>query len=334
MAARIKDVASLAGVSTATVSHVINNTRYVSDEVKKKVKDAMKELNYSPNTVARSLRSRKSYIIGLIVPVKNSDNSNHFFMAVANGIESVLKKHGYHLILSNSGENYAEELERIQMFNNQWIDGLIMAPTSDHQAEEEEERVFGDYPVIFIDRKPKDGNGDCVLVDGFNGSYEAVKALADKGHKRIGFISGKLNISSVEERLEGYLKALAEYGIERNDSLIMNGDSKWEQGYELAKRMIGDQDVTALFVANNVMCMGVLKYIREVNIKVPDQMALICFDDFEWTAVIEPPLSVVRQPAFELGETAANILLSRIEDPNSEFKEYRLPAQFIVRESI
>lgn len=331
MAARIKDVASLAGVSTATVSHVINNTRYVSDEVKRKVHEAMKQLNYSPNTVARSLRSRKSNIIGLIVPVKENDNSNQFFMTVANGIESVLKKHGYHLILSNSGESYAEELERIHMFNNQWIDGLIIAPTTRDQAYQE--RVFGDYPVVYIDRKPEQPQGDCVLVNGYEGTYHAVKALLGKGHTRIGFLSGKLNITSVEERLAGYEKALKEHGIEPDPALIKTGASKWQSGYEVTRELMANGNATALFVANNVMCMGAVKFLREKGIRIPDQIALICFDDFEWTGVIDPPLSVIRQPAIELGEKAAEILLSRIENPNRKFKEYRLPAQLIVRES-
>lgn len=331
MAARIKDVASLAGVSTATVSHVINNTRYVSDEVKKKVLDAMKALNYSPNTVARSLRSRKSHIVGLIVPVKENDNSNQFFMTVANGIESVLKKQGYHLILSNSGENYAEELERIHMFNNQWIDGLIIAPTRRENGLEQ--RVFGDYPVVFIDRRPDVLQGDCVLVNGYEGSFQAVKALLEKGHTRIGFISGKQNVSSVEDRLAGYCKALKDFGIEPDPSLIRSGESKPQAGYEAAAELVADGSVTALFVANNVMCMGVLKLIREKGIRIPDRLALVCFDDFEWTAVIDPPLSVVRQPAYELGEKAAQILLERIESPDRSIKEYRLPSHLIVRES-
>jgi LacI family transcriptional regulator len=333
MIARIKDVAQLAGVSTATVSHVINSTRYVSDEVKKKVYDAMKQLNYSPNPVARSLRSRKSNIIGLIVPIKGNDNSNNFFMSVANGIESVLKKHHYHLILSNSREKYEEELERIQMFNNQWIDGLILAPTTQSEEHKDMERTFGDYPVVFIDRKPKHLQGDCVLINGFDGSYQAVKALLAKGHTRIGFISGGLHVSSVEERLMGYRKALQEKGIEPDASLIKSGESLWTSGYDLTHELITNENVTALFVANNVMCMGTMKYLREKRIQIPDRMALVCYDDYEWTGVIDPPLSVVRQPAYQLGEKAAEILLHRIENRNGKIKEYRLPAELIVRDS-
>lgn len=331
MASRIKDVASLAGVSTATVSHVINNTRYVSDEVKKKVHDAMKQLDYSPNIVARSLRSRKSKIIGLIIPVKENDNSNQYFMTVANGIESVLKKHGYHLLLSNSGESYTEELERIQMFNHQWIDGLIIAPV--RRDESCGERSFGDYPVVFIDRKPEAPYGDCVLVDGFDASYEAVMALLKKGHRRIGFISGRLNVSSVEDRLAGYEKALKEEGIIPEPAWIRTGASNWEAGYVAARELVADGSITALFVANNVMCMGVMKLLRDKGLRVPEDLAIVCFDDFEWTGVIDPPLSVVQQPAYELGEKAARILLDRIGNPDQQKMEYRLPARLVVRES-
>lgn len=333
MAARIKDVASIAGVSTATVSHVINNSKNVSDEMKKRVHDAMTQLNYTPNTVARSLRSRKSNIIGLIIPIKENDNSKHYFMTVANGIESVLKKNGYHLLLSNSGEDYEEEMERIKVFNTQMIDGLIIAPTTRTDGAPEEERRFGDYPVVFIDRKPQHIQGDCVLVNGLEESYRAVSALIAKGHTRIGFISGKRHITSVEERLLGYIKALQDHGLKADDSLIRSGESKWNAGYDLAGELIRGQGVTALFVANNVMCMGSVKYLQENKIRIPDQMALIAFDDFEWTEVIDPPISVVRQPAYELGVKAAEILLSRIETPNKKAKEYRLAAELVVRHS-
>ena len=334
MAARIKDVAQHAGVSTATVSHVINKTRYVSQEVEKKVKQAMEELNYTPNLVARSLRNKKSSIIGLIVPIKNNDNSNHFFMSIANGIESVLKSSGYHLLLSNSQENYKEEIRCIKMFNTQNIDGLIIAP-ADGKPYCKEEGIFGDYPIVFLDRKPKSETkiGDFIASDNFEGAYNGVKALLEKGYTRIGFISGGLGLTSVDERLEGYKRALEDHGILLDDSLVCNAEGNPDNGYECSRKLIAEQAVDALFVANNNFGKGSITYIRNSGIAVPDQLGLIVYDDYEWTEVMDPPLSVIKQQTLQMGRRAAEIMMSRIQNPDKPYEEYLLPAELIVRKS-
>jgi LacI family transcriptional regulator len=331
----IKDVARAAGVSTATVSHVINDTRFVAEETKNKVHQAMKELDYRPNSVARSLRSRKSKIIGLLVPILLEDTSNFFFMSVAQGIESVLRESGYNLIVSNSNENIRIEQEQIKLFNSQLIDGLILAPTfEDHHCLHE--TLTGDYPVVFIDRKPKDYQGDCVLADGLSGTYEAVSLLISKGHRRIGFLTGSLGLTTSDERLAGYKKALIEHGLNVEQVLIQVAksiQSSFESGYELAKELVSQHDITAILVANNVMTMGAIRFLQENQLKIPDQIALIGFDDYEWTKITTPPLSVVKQPSFELGQIAAQTLLNRIENPFGDPKEIRLPTKLIVRSS-
>ena len=334
MAARIKDVAQHAGVSTATVSHVINKTRYVSQEVEKKVKQAMEELKYTPNPVARSLRNKRSSIIGLIVPIKNNDNSNNFFMSIANGIESVLKSSGYHLLLSNSQEDHGEEIRCIKMFNTQNIDGLIIAPT-DGDPLDNKEGVFGDYPIVFVDRKPKSKTkfGDCIVSDSSEGTYLGIKALLDKGFKKIGFISGELGLTSVDERMEGYKQALSDHGIQYDDSLICMGEGTTANGYEYTRKLTDELAVDALFVANNIMGKGTINYIRDAGLLIPEQLGLIVYDDYEWTEVMDPPLSVIKQQTFELGRRAAEIMMSRIQDPEKPFEEYRLPAELIIRGS-
>jgi LacI family transcriptional regulator len=333
MSAKIKDVAYKAGVSTATVSHVINNTRNVSDKVKVRVYQAMEELQYMPNMIARSLRSRKSKIIGLIVPIKANDNANIFFLSVANGIESVLKKEGYHLLLSNSQEDPAEEMDRIKIFNNQFIDGLIIAPTIGLENQRKD-AIFGEYPVVFIDRKPRDIPGDSVLVDGTKGTYEGVVGLLERGHRRIGLIAGLMGISTTEQRLHGYLKALSEYGVEPDESMMKSGDMSWQTGYQLAEEILKQGEVTALFVANNAMSLGALKYLQENNISIPDQVALIGFDDYEWTEVATPSLSVIRQPSYELGVKAAEILLNRLDLPMIGNQDILLDSELVLRNSV
>lgn len=333
MSATIKDVAVKAGVSTATVSHVINNTRYVSEHVKLRVYQAMDELHYRPNIIARSLRSRKSNIIGLIVPIQINDNANHFFLSVAKGIESVLKKEKYHLVLSNSQEDHAEEMERIKIFNNQFIDGLIIAPTCGIQNCKKE-AVFGDYPVVFIDRKPRNLPGDWVVVDGTQGTYEGVRVLLEKGHRKIGFIAGLMGISTTEERLNGYLRALADYNVEADEAMIKSGNMSWQTGYALTEQLWRQGGMTALFVANNAMSLGALKFLQDHKISIPEQIALIGFDDYEWTDIATPPLSVIRQPSYELGVKAAEILLKRIENPAIGSQQILLETEFIPRGSL
>jgi LacI family transcriptional regulator len=337
MATSIKKVAERAGVSTATVSHVINGTRFVAEETKIKVQEAMKELEYVPNHAARSLRSKKSRIIGLIIPVRFMDTSNLYFMNVAQGIESTLKKYGYNLILSNSNEKIENEVEQIKVFNSQFIDGLVIAPTGE-EHDYLNEALRASYPVVFVDRKPKGFEGDCVLTDGFGGTYEAVCKLIKKGHKKIGFISGTLGITTSDERLKGYVQAFMDNDIFLDPSLIKEDDANFDNGYKLAQELLEKKDVTAIFVSNNIMTLGAIKLLQDRKVKIPEEMAIIGFDDYEWTKITMPPLTVVSQPAYELGQKAAEVLIERInldtEDlKNKGFKEYRLTTHLVERES-
>ncbi|WP_426452615.1 LacI family DNA-binding transcriptional regulator [Paenibacillus sp. S-38] len=334
MGAKIKDVASLAGVSTATVSHVINNTRYVSNEVKQKVNDAMQELNYLPHPAARSLRRQRSNIIGLIVPIKKNDSTHQYFMAIASGIESVLKKSGYHLLLSNSMESPEEEIERIKVFNSQHIEGLILAPTSGF-GKEQESPPFGSYPVVYIDRKPSRFESDCVIADGFRSSYEGMKLLIEKGHRRIGFLSGGLDISSTSLRYQAYVQALKDHGLPYDEELTRRTyDTTWKTGYRMTAELFEQQRMTALFAANNTLCLGATSYLKEHGIRIPQDFGILGYDDYEWTEVITPPLTVIRQPAYEIGEKAAELLLERIASPKRKSKELLLPSVLVRRDSI
>lgn len=330
MRVTIRDVAKKANVSVATVSHVINNSKYVSEDLRMKVLQAMKELNYVPNSVAKRLRSKKSNIIGLIVPMLPDDTSSFFFISVAQGIENTLKKYGYSLLLSNSYEQLEREKELIKLFNTQMIDGLIIAPTKDEHSFMHE-MIGNNYPIVFIDRIPKGFSSDCVLSDNFKGSYEAVYTLIKKGHKKIGFISGPLGITTSDERIEGYKRAIIDNNLEVVYSLIKIGEANFNNGYEFAKELVEKEGVTALFVANNVMANGTVKYLYDSNIKVPEQIAIIGYDDYQWTSVTNPPLSVVKQYPYEMGVKAAEVLLNRINRKSTKYGEYRLPTELIVR---
>ena len=334
MAANIKEVAEKAGVSTATVSHVINSTRFVAEDKKQAVLKIMKQLDYRPNSVARSLRSQKSKIIGLIIPVALPDTSSFFFSTVAQGIQKKLKENGYNLILSNSTELQQDEMEQIKVFNSQLIDGLIIAPTAnDHSYLKDV--LDGSYPVVFIDRKPIGYMGDCILVDGFKASFDAVEQLILKGHKRIAYIGGQLGITTSNERFEGYKKALIDNGIEFDDTLTMHsdfGEANFQNGYNFTKELMNRSEFTAIFIANNVMSMGTMAFLQEKGVKIPQELAVIGFDDYEWAKITVPPLSVIKQPSFELGVKAAEVLLEKMNGTSS-CNEYRLDAQLIIRKS-
>ncbi|MEK3884029.1 LacI family DNA-binding transcriptional regulator [Paenibacillus sp. PL2-23] len=325
----IKDVAKKANVSTATVSHVINGTRFVSEETKRKVHQAMDDLNFRINAVARSLRSRKSHVIAFLAPILASETSNYFFMSVAAGIQSVLKANQYHLVLSDSHEEESFEADEIRMLGSQMIDGLIMAPSS---MEVDYERLFGDYPVIYLDRVPNNCKRDSVVVDNKMVSLEAVKTLIGKGHTRIAYISGPNTLTTTKERYEGYLEALSEAGIEKDQALVCMGEVSLNSGYKMAETLM-KQGPTAIFVADNVMAMGVMSYLQEKKIAVPDQIAVVAYDEFQWTRITSPPLSVIEQPSFELGVKAAKVMLERIDNEDAPLQEHRLTAHLIVRQS-
>ncbi|HZG85833.1 LacI family DNA-binding transcriptional regulator [Paenibacillus sp.] len=332
MPADIRQVAQQAGVSTATVSHVINNTRFVSEKTKKKVYEAMKLLNYQPNSVARSLRSHKTNTIGLVVPILPSDTSNFFFMTVAQGIQSKLKHHGYHLLLStNTTESIEDEREQIRLFNSKQIDGLFIASIAEETSYLND--IVSNYPVVFIDRRARGYEADCVIADGYGGSYKAVKTLIDKGHRNIGLITGGLGISTSDERFNGYRQALADHGIPYEEDMVRIAHPSFESGYENAKRLLDEQNVTALFIANNVLTMGAMKYLQDMNIRIPEQLAVIGFDDYDWTRITTPPLTVIRQPSFELGEKAAEVMLERLADSAKPFEEYCLDTALVLRGS-
>lgn len=330
---RIKDVAERANVSTATVSHVINGTRYVSKEITERVEQVMEELDYRPNSAARSLRSTKTNTIGFLIPVKKDDTSKSFFMSIAEGIESNLNSKGYNLILSNSKEDMEEELKRLKMFNTQLVDGLILAPTND-DFNHIEEVLDDQFPLVMIDRLPMNYNGDYVLVDNFQGTYDGVTKLVASGYKKIGFISSELGITTTNERFEGYKQALKDHDLQFNDQLVELGLSTFQSGYELTEKLITKQ-IDALFIANNIMTMGSVKCIQDHGLQMPEDIAVIGYDNYDWTNITTPPLSVVNQPAFDIGFKAAECILNRINDKHQKkANQIKLKAELEVRKSI
>ena len=328
MSAGIKDVAQISGVSIATVSHVINGTRFVSEETKQKVEDAMRELRYVPNSIARSLRTNKSRTVGLLVP----DISNFYFTDIAESIESVLREHGYNLLLCNTGENLSIEKKQIAVMNSQLVSGMIIAPT-DGTFDYRSLMAEAYFPMVMIDRRPSTLQSDTVTIDGCSAMSEAVEHLLEKKHKRIAYITGREGISTTVDRLNDFREALSTRGIEVDPSLIRYGDSSLRSGYPLMEQLLDETEATAVVISNNMMTVSAMRCLIDRHIDIPGGMAVIGFDDYNWATITNPPLSMIRQPTSEIGIRAAELILERIEKQKGKYREYRLPARFILRES-
>ncbi len=306
--ATMVDVASRAGVSTSTVSHVINQTRYVSEEVTSRVHEAMEELNYQPNVVARSLRTRESRIIGVVV----SDVTNPFFTASVRAIEDEAITHRYNIILCDTDEKPRREAEYLNILFNRRVDGLIVSPSLEN-ADLIASMVESGTPIVLLDREIPGLDVDVVGCDNEGGAYEAVTHLIDCGHRRIGIIAGRLEVSTGAERMAGYERALREHDIPIDEALTRSANFSRSLAYQKTTDLLKSSDPpSALFVCNNTMTLGALAAMSELGLKVPDDVSVVGFDDTEWAALMDPPLTVVSQPVKELGTKATEILIRRI----------------------
>lgn len=327
--ATMKDVAELAGVSTATVSRVLTGKTNVSPELRARVLKAVEELDYQPSRVARSLRVRTTQIIGLII----SDIRNPFFTSVVRGVEDVAYANGYTLILCNSDEDPAKERLYIDVMRAERVAGIIISPTSETN-EYYKLLLESGISIVSMDRRMRGLEVDTVVVNNVEGAYQAVSHLIKLGHKRIGLIGGPTMITTGRERQEGYEKALKEHGLAVTPGLIKVGDFKQESGYQRANEFLEVEDPpTALFVANNLMTLGALNAIHERGLKIPQDIAIVGFDDMPWAPSLEPPLTVIAQPTYELGRAAAEALLGRITDRDRPVREVKLATTLIVRKS-
>jgi LacI family transcriptional regulator len=326
----IKEVAKLAGVSIATVSNVINDTKYVSNEVKKQVYDAMSVLNYVPNTLAKSLRVSESRLIGLMI----SDISNQFFSLVVRGIEDGLAQEGYNVLLCNTDSNIEKEREYLKVLLGKRIDGIIVSSSGDSE-EYFKEMWRLDVPLVFLNRCPNPLVSDSVTTNNREGALLATEHLIQHGYRKIGMITGPQNISTGRDRFVGFKQAIHHHGLTLHDHLIKNGQFTVQSGYELMKELMNESEKPeAVFVSNNFMTLGAYNYLQENGIRIPDDLAIIGFDDPEWAAIVNAPLTAIRQPTYEQGALAAQLIIQRIKNEEQrEPQEIYLKPELIVRKS-
>lgn len=325
----IRDVAKHAGVSTATVSRVLNDEPRVTPAYRQAVLDAVAELGYRRDRIARSLRARQSQILGLII----SDIQNPFFTSVLRGVEDIAYERDYTVLLCNSDENPLKERLYLDIMISERVAGVIVTPARETNNYSQVVVKAG-IPVVAVDRRMLDLKVDTVVVDSTEGAYRAVEHLLRLGHRRIAFIGGPPEVMTAQERKEGYLAALRQFGIPPDPALIRTTDYKLEGGYRATSEVLElDHPPTAIFAANNLTTLGALNCIHEKDLRIPGDVAIVGFDDMPWSTSLNPPLTAVAQPAYELGRTAASLLLQRIKQPDREVVEVKLSSRLIVRKS-
>ncbi|MGI9182294.1 MAG: LacI family DNA-binding transcriptional regulator [Longimicrobiaceae bacterium] len=328
---KLKDVAELAGVSASTVSRTINEPEMVNDQTRARVEEAVRALGYRPNRVARRLRvaSGLTNLVGLIIP----DLQNPFFADIARGVEDVAVHNGYTVLIGNSDENLDKERRYLEVMHAESVDGIILPPnsTSDPVAMD---FARSEMPLVFVDRRLSKVKMDTVVTDNLRGAYDAVEHLIRLGHRRIGFVEGRPQVSTSRERLAGYRQALEDHRIELDPERVRTGDSRQESGRRLTKELLVlAERPTALLVGNGLMTLGALEALHRAELKIPEEMAIIGYDDMPWALALNPPLTVVRQPGYELGGRAMELLLQRIRTPDRATTLMVLEPELIVRRS-
>ncbi|HXK61358.1 MAG TPA: LacI family DNA-binding transcriptional regulator [Acidobacteriota bacterium] len=331
--ATIREIARRANVSVATVSNVINGGVRVSPKLRQRVEAAIKEMDYHPNYVARSLKTNRTRLIGMVI----SDITNPFFPQLVRGAEEVALTNNYLLITFNSDDRVDREKRILTVLRNRRVDGilLVVAPQSGEPTHIANV-VRAGIPVVCVDRLPAGIPVDSVTVDNTGGARECIEHLLSLGHKRVAIVTGPCALQTSRERLAGYKAALAAAGLPIDPSLIREGDFRVEGGYKLGRELLERPDrPTALFVSNNTMALGLLKAVEDLRLRCPEDIAIAIFDDLPFLFAFRPHLTAVSQPAYEIGQKAVELLLRRIEgrEQSGEPVSIRLKTELKIRES-
>jgi LacI family transcriptional regulator len=324
----IRQVADRAGVSPTTVSHVINHTRFVSEDVRLRVQAAMHEMGYWPNAVARSLRRGETHTLGLMLP----DSANSFFAEIARIIEAAAFDAGYSVILCNTEGDCGKEQFYLDVVVKKQVDGVILVATGG--CMETLPALSQRVPVVVVDRDLPDLALDAVLADNRQGGYVAVSHLLELGHRRIGCITGPSHLTPSAERVVGYQEALACAGLPADPDLLVRGDFHPESGRLGAHTLFGlAEPPTAIFTCNDLMAIGVLRAAAETGRPVPQALAVVGFDDIELASYTLPQLTTIIQPKVEMGRRAVQLLTERIADKDRPPRREVLATTLVVRES-
>lgn len=327
----INEVAKHAGVGAITVSRVINNTGYISQETRERVEKAIEELGYVPNTLARSLRSKRTNTLALIV----TDITNPFFTTLARGVEDAASAAGYTVIFCNTDESETKEARYVQVLLEKRVDGYLLVPASNRPEVIQKIQRNGGQ-VVVLDRRVDGINVDNVLCASEDGAYQLTRYLISLGHRRIAVLSGPKGVSTADDRVAGYCRALAEAQIQVDPRTILRGNFTQNCGYEMAWQVLSlPQRPTGLLAANNFITIGAMKALQEAGLRVPEDMALAGFDDLPPAMVTFPFFTVASQPAYEMGQRATKLLIERlvVVQEVEKYQVITLPTEIIIRQS-
>lgn len=332
MGVTIKDVAKKAGVSIASVSRVINDSKPVTPETKEKILKVIKETGYKPNAMARGLKKNESGLIGLITP----DMENGTFAELVKGIESVIEKNSMNLIVSNSKGEIERELKELHIFKEQQLDGIIFSGV---KFTKEHKEYFDRYkvPTVVVSQKFPGSGLSYVDIDNLKAANEAVKYLISMNHSKIALVHGPLyDKSAGEERYDGYYKALTEAGIEVNEGFIKEGNFTIKSGYEAMEEIIKENDKlpTAVFAASDRMAIGILDCCLDNGLSVPEDISIMGFDDIELATVVRPKLTTVNVDYSEIGKKTVELLLDKIKKNKDADTFYEADFEIIERETV
>jgi LacI family transcriptional regulator len=325
----IKDVAKKAGVAPITVSRAINDSGYVSDDIRRRVEVAIEDLGYVPNRVARSLRSKQTHTLALVL----TDITNPFWTTVARGVEDAAREDGFSVILCNTDESEVKENHYVRVLLQKQVDGFLLVPA--HSASRSVTLIQKQQvPLVVMDRTVP-APVDIVRSDSEGGAYQLTRHLLDLGHRRIAMLSGPPEVSTAQDRVAGYHRALTEAQVPDVDRTVVYGAFTQIGGYGMAQALLASSPrPTAFFAANNFIAIGAFRALREVDLHVPEDVSLVAFDDIPPAFTMEPFLTVAAQRAYEMGQTAMRLLLRHLGGAASpSHQEILLPADLIVRRS-
>ena len=328
----IRDVARLAGVAPITASRVINNSGYASETVRARVRQAADELGYVPNSLARSLRSKQTRLLALVI----TDVTNPFWTTVARGAEDAAQISGFNLILCNTDESETKQDQYLETLIQKQVDGILLVPARDKISQSELFRQQ-EIPIVVLDRKIPGLKADVVRCDSEEGAYQLIHSLLICGHRQIACLCGPAGVSSAEDRLSGYRRALRAAGIEEIQELVLLGKFSLESGYEMTNDLLKIKPrPTALFASNNFLAIGALRALNDAGIPVPQQMSVVGFDDLPDGLTVKPFLTAAVQPAYAMGYQGAQQLIDRLTGSSQcdEFQEIILPIEIVQRESV
>ncbi len=325
----IKDVAKSLNVSISTVSRVMNGRDRVSSETRKKVMDAVQKLNYVPNYAAVSIVKKQTKVIVVLLP----DLNTPFFLNVVQGIEEVAKSKGYFTMVFSTNGSHEEEYSFINGIMGRSVDGVIVVPSTPDLS------FFKDYgkPIVFVDRFNDDYSFDCVVIDNFRGAYIAVEHLIRMGHTKIGIITGPKELNIGKERYWGYEQAMRDNKKDISSEYAFISGWMEKDGYDGASKMMRlPEPPSALFAANENICRGIIKAVKDMNMKFGEDISLVGFDDNELAQFVNPPVTVIDRASNEMGNIGATILLNKINNQRTSAMPQRisLPTKLLVRGSV